>query len=59
MSLTTRVNNRDRPVGSIAIVVVQETAEKFSEGKEEAAWYLINRTYMDDGTEEPMIRRQL
>jgi hypothetical protein len=39
------------------IVAVQETAERFSEGKEEAAWYLMNRTYVDNATEEPLTRK--
>ncbi len=48
--LTTRVNFGDRPAGCIAIAAVQETATRFGKGKETAAWFLKNRTYVDDAT---------
>jgi hypothetical protein len=32
------------------MVAVQETADIFSEGKEEAAWFPNNRAYGDDAT---------
>ncbi len=48
--VTTRVNYEDRPDGCIAIAAVRETATRFGEGKERAAWFLKNRTYMDDAT---------
>ncbi len=28
--------------------MVQETADRFSEGKEQVDWFLKNRTYVDD-----------
>jgi hypothetical protein len=49
--VTTRVNYGDRPARCIAIVAVRETASRFSKGREEAAWFLNNRTYVDDATE--------
>ncbi len=48
--VTTRVNYGDRPAGCIAIAAVRETANRFGEGKETAAWFLKNRTYVDDAT---------
>jgi hypothetical protein len=48
--VTMRVNYGDRPAGCIAIAAVWETADRFSEGKETAAWFRKNRTYMDDAT---------
>jgi hypothetical protein len=48
--VTTRVNYCDRPAGCIAIAAVRETVSRFGEGKEEAAWFLKNRTYVDDAT---------
>jgi hypothetical protein len=48
--VTTRVNYGDRPAGCIAIVAVRETADRFGKGKETAAWFLKNRTYVDDAT---------
>ncbi len=48
--VTTRVNYGDRPAGRIAIAAVRETATKFGKGREMAAWFLKNRTYMDDAT---------
>jgi hypothetical protein len=47
---TTRVNYGDRPAGCIAIAAVRETASRFGEGKETAAWFLKNRTYVDNAT---------
>jgi hypothetical protein len=46
--VTTRVNNGDRPAGCIAIASVWETAERFRKGRDEAAWFLKNQTYVDD-----------
>ncbi len=48
--VTTRVNYGDRPAGCIAIAAVRETADHFGEGKETAAWFLKNRTYVDNAT---------
>jgi hypothetical protein len=48
--VTTRVNYGDRLAGCIAIAVVRDTVEKFGEGREKAAWFLNNRTYVDDAT---------
>jgi hypothetical protein len=48
--VTTRVNYGDRPAGCIAIAAVRETADRFGEGKDTAAWFLKNRTYVDDAT---------
>jgi hypothetical protein len=48
--VTTRVNYGDRPAGCIAIAAVRETATRFGEGREKAAWFLKNRTYVDDAT---------
>jgi hypothetical protein len=48
--VTTRVNYGDRPAGCIAIAAVRETADRFGKGKETAAWFLKNRTYVDDAT---------
>jgi hypothetical protein len=48
--VTTRVNYGDRPAGRIAIAAVQETASRFGEGRDKAAWFLKNRTYADDAT---------
>jgi len=44
------VNFGDKPAGCIAIAAARETAEMFGRGKEEAAWFLKNRTYVDDCT---------
>jgi hypothetical protein len=46
--VTTRVNYGDQP--AIAIAAVRETATRFGEGRERAAWFLKNRTYVDDAT---------
>ncbi len=48
--VTMRVNYGDRPAGCIAIAAVRETAARFGKGKETAAWFLRNRTYVDDAT---------
>jgi hypothetical protein len=32
------------------MTAIQETAERFDAGKEEATWFLRNRTCMDDAT---------
>jgi hypothetical protein len=48
--VTTRVNYGDRPAGCIAIAAVRETADRFGKGRETAAWFLKNRTYVDDAT---------
>jgi hypothetical protein len=48
--VTTRVNYGDQPAGCIAIAAVREMATTFREGKERAAWFLKNRTYVDDAT---------
>jgi hypothetical protein len=48
--VTTRVNYGDRPAGCIAIAAVGETAARFGKGKETAAWFIRNRTYVDDAT---------
>jgi len=45
--VTTTVNFGDRPAGCIAIAAIRMTADKFG-GDSEAAWFLKNRTYMDD-----------
>jgi hypothetical protein len=48
--VTTKVNYGDRPAGCIVIAAVWETAERFGKGREEVAWSLKNRTYLDDAT---------
>jgi hypothetical protein len=48
--VTMRVNYGDRPAGCIAIAAVWETADRFGKGRETAAWFLKNRTYVDDAT---------
>jgi hypothetical protein len=48
--VTPRVNYGDKPEGGIDIAAVRETAEKFGGGREKAAWFLKNRTYVDDVT---------
>jgi hypothetical protein len=48
--VTTRVNYGDWPAGCIAIAAVRETMYRFGKGKEKAAWFLKNRTYVDDTT---------
>jgi hypothetical protein len=48
--ITTRVNYGDQPAGCIAIAAVRETATRFGEGREKAAWFLKNWTYVDDAT---------
>jgi hypothetical protein len=45
------VNYGDQPAGGcIAIAAVRETATRFGKGKETAAWFLKNGTYVDDAT---------
>ena len=44
---TTTVNFGDKPAGCIAIAAIRETAERYS-GSSDAAFYLKNRTYVDD-----------
>ena len=46
--ITTTVNFGDRPAGAIAITAVRETARRFEEISPEAAWFIQNRTYVDD-----------
>ncbi len=48
--VTTRVNYGDQPAGFIAIAAVRETADRFEKGRVTAAWFLKNRTYVDDAT---------
>jgi hypothetical protein len=48
--LTTTVNFGDKPAGCIAITAVRETARRFQEIDPEAAWFIRNRTYVDDAT---------
>ncbi|PVE29960.1 hypothetical protein DC007_14280, partial [Enterococcus faecalis] len=48
--ITTTVNFGDRPAGCIAITAVRATAEKYEEICPEAAWFIRNRTYVDDAT---------
>ena len=48
--ITTTVNFGDKPAGCIAITAVRETARKFQEKSPEAAWFIQNRTYVDDAT---------
>jgi hypothetical protein len=45
--VTTRVNYGDRPAGYIAIATLLEIVERFNKVREEAAWFLKNRTYVD------------
>jgi hypothetical protein len=50
--ITTTVNFGDKPAGCIAIAAARETAT-FALGEDElreAAWFLQNRTYVDDAT---------
>jgi hypothetical protein len=48
--ITTTVNFGDKPAGCIAIVVARETAAMDEGEFREAAWFLQNRTYVDDDT---------
>jgi hypothetical protein len=48
--VTTRVNYGDKPASCIAIAAVRETAVRFGKGKEKAAWFLKNHTYVDNAT---------
>ena len=43
------MNFGDKPADCIAIAAVRETAERF-DGESQAAWFLKNRTYVDDCT---------
>ncbi len=40
------VNHRDKPARCIAIAAIREMAARFGEGKEKAAWFLKNHTYV-------------
>jgi hypothetical protein len=44
---TTKVNCGDRPAGCKDMAAVRKTAERFRLGREEAPWFLKNRTYVD------------
>jgi hypothetical protein len=48
--ITTRVNYGEKPGVITAIAAVRETAERFGEGREKAAKFLKNCTYVDDTT---------
>ena len=48
--MTTTLNFGDRPAGCIAIAAARLTADMFGGGRERAAWFLKNRTYVDDAT---------
>jgi hypothetical protein len=48
--ITTTVNFGDKPAGCIAIVAARETAAMDGSEFSEAAWFLQNRTYVDDAT---------
>ncbi len=48
--MTMRVNYGDQPAGCIAIAAVRETADRSGKGRETAAWFLKNPTYVDDAT---------
>jgi hypothetical protein len=48
--VTTTVNFGDMPAGCITIAALRETAVRFGKGLEEAAWFLMHRTYVDDAT---------
>jgi hypothetical protein len=47
---TTTVNFGDKPAGCIAIAAARETAAMDEGEFREAAWFLQNRTYVDDAT---------
>jgi hypothetical protein len=57
--VTTTVNFGDKPAGCIAIAATRETARMFSGGKENAAWFLTERTYVDDATAGANTRDEL
>jgi hypothetical protein len=44
------VNFGDKLLGCIAITATWETARLFGSGKDNAAWFLPERTYVDDIT---------
>ena len=46
----TTVNFGDLPAGCITIAALRETAARYGTSMEEAAWFLMNRTYLDDMT---------
>ncbi len=46
--ITTTVNFGDKPAGCIAIAAARETASMNVDVFREAAWFLKNRTYVDD-----------
>ncbi len=48
--ITTTVNFGDKPAGCIAIAAARETAALDKGEFREAAWFLQNRTYVDDAT---------
>jgi hypothetical protein len=48
--ITTTVNFGDKPAGYIAIAAARETAAMDEGEFREAAWFLQNRTYVDDAT---------
>jgi hypothetical protein len=48
--VTTTVNFGDMPAGCIAIAAARETASMNEDVFREAAWFLKNRTYVDDAT---------
>ncbi len=48
--ITTTVNFGDKPAGCIAIAASRETAAMDEGEFREAAWFLQNRTYVDDAT---------
>jgi hypothetical protein len=48
--ITTTVNFGDKPAGCIAIATARETAAMDEGEYREAAWFLMNRTYVDDAT---------
>ncbi len=48
--ITTTVNFGDKPAGCIAIAAAREMAAMDEGEFREAAWFLQNRTYVDDAT---------
>ncbi len=59
MYVTTTVNFGDRPAGCIAIAATRETARMFDGGKDNAARFLTERTYVDDATAGTNTRDEL
>jgi hypothetical protein len=57
--VTTTVNFGDKPAGCIANAATRETARMFGGGKDNAAWFLTERTYMDDATAGANTRDEL